>query len=343
MSSLIIYTSDDGNTRINLRVEADSIWLSQLEIAELFQTTKQNVSLHAKNIFEEGELIPDSVVKDSLTTAADGKNYRTQLYHLELILAIGYRIRSPRGVQFRQWATRNLKEFLVKGFVMDDERLKNPGAWDYFDELLARIREIRASEKRFYQKVRDLFALSSDYRITEKETSVFFAEVQNKLLFAATGLTAAELIVKRADPDSPNMALTNFRGTRVRKQDVVIAKNYLTEDEIDTLNRLVVIFLEQAELRVKQQHDLTLNFWRNHVDGMLAFNGQAVLQNSGSISHDDMVSIALARYDTFDHHRRATEALEADAADLQEIERLEKRVATAKPKPVTKAPRGKKE
>jgi hypothetical protein len=343
MSSLIIYTSDDGNTRINLRVEADSIWLSQLEIAELFQTTKQNVSLHARHIFAEGELSPDSVVKESLTTAADGKNYRTQLYHLDLILAIGYRIRSPRGVQFRQWATRNLKEFLVKGFVMDDERLKNPGAWDYFDELLERIREIRASEKRFYQKVRDLFALSSDYRITEKETHVFFAEVQNKLLFAATGLTAAELIVKRADPDSPNMALTNFRGSRVRKQDVVIAKNYLSEDEIDTLNRLVVIFLEQAELRVKQQHDLTLDFWRNHVDGMLAFNGQEVLQHSGVVRHEDMVSIVHARYETFNSHRRTTEALEADRTDLQEIEQLEKRVATVKPRSATKAPRRKKE
>lgn len=326
MSSMIIYTSDDGNTRINLRVEADTIWLSQLEIAELFQTTKQNVSLHAKNIFEEGELHPDSVVKDSLTTASDGKNYRTQLYHLELILAIGYRIRSPRGTQFRQWATRHLKEFLVKGFVMDDERLKNPGALDYFDELLARIREIRASEKRFYQKVRDLFALSSDYSITEKETHVFFAEIQNKLLFAASGLTAAELIVQRADPASPNMSLTNWSGSRVRKQDVIIAKNYLSEDEIDTLNRLVVIFLEQAELRVKQRQDLSLDFWRKHVDGMLAFNGQAVLQNSGSVSHDDMLNIAQARYETFDHLRRATEALEADAADLQEIEQLEKRI-----------------
>jgi hypothetical protein len=326
MSDLILYTSDDGKTRINLRVEADSIWLSQLEIAELFQTTKQNVSLHARNIFEDGELSAASVVKESLTTAADGKNYRTQLYHLDLILAIGYRIRSPRGTQFRQWATRHLKEFLVKGFVMDDERLKNPGTWDYFDELLERIREIRASEKRFYQKVRDLFVLSSDYRITEKETQLFFAEVQNKLLFAATGHTAAELVVKRADPQSPNMALTHFSGSRVRKQDVVIAKNYLAEDEIDTLNRLVVIFLEQAELRVKQQRDLTLDFWRNHVDGMLAFNGQAVLRNSGAISHDEMVNVAHARYEAFDQHRRAAEALEADAADLQEIERLEKRV-----------------
>ncbi len=346
MSSLIIYTSDDGQTQINLRVEGDSIWLSQLEIAELFQTTKQNVSLHAKNIFADGELSPDSVVKESLTTAADGKSYRTQHYHLELILAIGYRIRSPRGTQFRQWATRHLKAFLVKGFVMDDERLKHPGAWDYFDELLARIREIRASEKRFYQKVRDLFALSSDYGITEKETQLFFAEVQNKLLYAATGHTAAELIVKRADPQSPNMSLTHWNGSRVRKQDVVIAKNYLSEDEIDTLNRLVVIFLEQAELRVKQRHDLTLYFWRNHLDGMLAFNGQAVLKNTGSIGHDAMVHIAHERYETFDQHRRATEALEADAADLQEIEQLEKRVErrpkTPADKPAKAVKKGKK-
>ena len=348
MSGLIIYTSDDGSTRINLRVEADSIWLSQLEIAELFQTTKQNVSLHAKNIFEEGELSADAVVKESLTTAADGKNYRTQLYHLELILAIGYRIRSPRGTQFRQWATNNLKEFLLKGFVMDDERLKSPTTWDYFDELLARIRDIRASEKRFYQKVRDLFALSSDYRITEKETHIFFAEIQNKLLFAATGHTAAELIVKRADPQSPNMALNTWSGSRVRKQDVIIAKNYLSEDEIDTLNRLVVIFLEQAELRIKQRQDLTLSFWRQHVDGMLAFNGQAVLQNTGSISHDDMLNIAHIRYETFDQNRRATEALSADAADLQEIEQLEKRVARRTPattstKPNKKTTKGDKE
>ena len=348
MSSMILYTSDDGKTRINLRVEADSIWLSQLEIAELFQTSKQNVSLHAKNIFEDGELTPDSVVKESLTTAADGKSYRTQLYHLELILSIGYRIRSPHGVQFRQWATRHLKEFLAKGFVMDDERLKNPGAWDYFDELLARIREIRASEKRFYQKVRDLFTLSSDYRISEQETQLFFAEVQNKLLFAATGHTAAELVVKRADSQNSNMSLTHWSGSRVRKQDVIIAKNYLSEDEIDTLNRLVVIFLEQAELRVKQRHDLTLDFWRKHVDGMLAFNGQAVLQGAGSVGHDEMVSIAHARYETFDHHRRITEAQQADAADLQEIEQLEKQVerraktTTAAAKAEPKAKKGRK-
>jgi hypothetical protein len=323
MSELILYTSDDGQTRIHLRVEAETLWLSQLEIAELFQTSKQNVSLHAKNIFTDGELAESSVVKESLTTAADGKTYRTKLYNLDLILAIGYRVRSKRGVQFRQWASQHLKAFMVKGFVMDDERLKNPGGWDYFDELLARIRDIRASEKRFYQKVRDLFALSVDYQAREKETGLFFAEVQNKLLFATTGHTAAELVVKRADASLPNMALTHWRGARVRKDDVIVAKNYLSADEIDTLNRLVVIFLEQAELRVKQQKALSLDYWRDNVDKMLVFNEQPVLKGAGTMSHDQMQRIVHERYGLFDQSRRIAEAQEADAADIQEIEQLE--------------------
>lgn len=323
MSELILYSASDGQTRLQLRVDGDTVWLSQLEIAELFQTSKQNISLHAKNIFLDNELSRDSVVKESLITATDGKKYRTQLYSLDLILAIGYRVRSPRGVQFRQWATTHLTEFLRKGFVMDDERLKNPGGWDYFDELLARIREIRASEKRFYQKVRELFALSSDYRLHEQETALFFAEVQNKLLYAATGHTAAELVVKRADPGQPNMALNTWSGSRVRKQDVIVAKNYLSADEIDTLNRLVVIFLEQAELRVKQQKDLSLDFWRNNVDKMLAFNDRPVLAGAGSISRESMEKIANDRYDLFDRQRRSAEARAADDADLKEIEQLE--------------------
>jgi hypothetical protein len=326
MSELILYTSDDGQTQLHLRAESGSVWLSQLEIADLFQTSKQNVSLHAKNIFADGELRQDSVVKESLTTASDGKNYRTKLYNLDLILAIGYRVRSPRGVQFRQWASAHLKEFLLKGFVMDDERLKNPGGWDYFDELLERIREIRASEKRFYQKVRDLFALSSDYRARERETSIFFAEVQNKLIYAVTGYTAAELVLKRADPDQPNMALTTWKGSRVRKQDVIIAKNYLTADEMDSLNRLVVIFLEQAELRVKQQKDLTLEFWRNNVDRMLNFNDQPILEGAGSVSRENMEKIAHQRYDEFDQKRKTNEARLADEEDLKELEQLEDQV-----------------
>lgn len=330
MSNLILYTSEDGQTRLELRVQERTIWLTQLEIAELFQTTKQNVSLHAKNIFKEGELAPDAVVKESLTTASDGKKYRTQLYNLELILAIGFRVKSARGTQFRQWANTHLREFIVKGFVMDDERLKNPGGWDHFDELLARIREIRASEKRFYQKVRDLFALSSDYKIREQETMLFFAEVQNKLLFAVTGHTAAELVLKRADASAPNMNLTSWSGSRVRKQDVITAKNYLSQDEIDTLNRLVVIFLEQAELRVKQRNDLTLDFWRSNVDRLLQFNDRPVLDGAGKVSHDDMKRIVHERFETFDQNRREAEALAADAEDLKEIEQLEEELKRKK-------------
>lgn len=326
MSELILYTSDDGKTRLQLRVEADSIWLSQMEIAELFQTTKQNVSLHAKNIFEDNELSLEATVKESLTVQTEGTRQvqrKLSYYNLDLILAIGYRVRSSRGVQFRQWASTHLKEFLLKGFVMDDERLKNPVGWDYFDELLERIRVIRASEKRFYQKVRDLFALSSDYQAREKDTALFFAEVQNKLLYATTGYTAAELVLKRSDPSQPNMALTSWSGSRVRKQDVIIAKNYLSDDEIDTLNRLVVIFLEQAELRLKQQKELSLDFWRNNVDKMLAFNDQPILEGAGSISRDSMLDIARDRYEEFDQNRRTAEAKAADLEDLKEIEQLE--------------------
>ncbi|UDL06596.1 virulence RhuM family protein [Marinobacter sp. CA1] len=329
MSELILYTSDDGQTQLHLRAENGSVWLTQLETAELFQTTKQNVSLHAKNIFEDGELTPEATVKESLTVRTEGSRQvqrKIAHYNLDLILAIGYRVRSPRGVQFRQWASTHLKEFLLKGFVMDDERLKNPGGWDYFDELLERIREIRASEKRFYQKVRDLFALSSDYRVRERETSIFFAEVQNKLIYAVTGYTAAELVLKRSDPDQPNMALTSWTGSRVRKKDVLTAKNYLTADEMDSLNRLVVIFLEQAELRVKNQKELTLDFWRNNVDRMLAFNDHPILQGAGSVSHDRMEKIAHQRYDEFDQKRKANEARLADEEDLKELEQLEDQV-----------------
>ena len=331
MSDLILYTTDDGKTRLDLRIDGGAVWLTQLEIAELFATSKQNVSLHIRNVLTEKELPEDSVVKESLTTAADGKSYRTKLYRLEMILAVGYRVKSARGTQFRQWATVNLSEYLVKGFVMNDERLKNPGGWDYFDELLARIREIRASEKRFYQKVRDLFALSSDYQAREQDTAKFFAEVQNKLLYATTGRTAAELVVKRADPAQPNMALMAWSGSHVRKQDVIVAKNYLTADELDTLNRLVVIFLEQAELRVKQRKELTLDYWRSNVDRMLASNDQPVLQGAGSVSHDDMKRIANARYEKFDDARRSAEAVAADAADLREIEQLEEQLKQQKP------------
>jgi hypothetical protein len=326
MSGLILYRTEDGQAEVSLRALDGSVWLSQLQMAELFATSVPNVNIHVRNLLKEGELSAESVIKESLITAADGKPYRTKLYRLEMVLAVGYRVRSPRGTQFRQWATRHLAEYLVKGFVMDDERLKNPGGWDYFDELLARIREIRASEKRFYQKVRDLFALSVDYQDHEQQAQLFFAEVQNKLLYAVTHKTAAELVVARADASQPNMALQSFSGSRVRKADVIVAKNYLNADEIDTLNRLVVIFLEQAELRVKDRQPLTLDYWRGNVDKLLAFNDRPILQGVGSMSHAAMKTIAHERYDTFDAQRRAEEASEADAQDMRELEALGKKL-----------------
>jgi hypothetical protein len=325
-AEVILYRTDDGKALVRLRAMGESVWLSQVEIAELFATTKQNVSLHAKNILEERELDQEATVKESLTVQTEGGRQvrRSTLYYsLPMILAIGYRVRSPRGTQFRQWATAHLAEYLVKGFAMDDERLKNPRGWDYFDELLARIREIRASEKRFYQKVRDLFALSADYQADDRNAQIFFAEVQNKLLFAVSQQTAAEIVVARADPASPNMALTTWTATRVRKSDVIVAKNYLSVDEVDTLNRLVVIFLEQAELRVKERQTLTLDYWRQNVDRLLVFNDRPVLDHAGSISNDDMKHIAYERYEIFDQHRRRAEALAADEEDLKTLEAIE--------------------
>jgi hypothetical protein len=324
VSELILYQTDDGRAQVRLRAQDGSVWLSQLEMAELFATTKQNVSLHLNNVLKEGELAADAVVKESLTTAADGKRYRTKLYRLEMILAVGYRVKGVRGTQFRQWATAHLAEYLVKGFVMDDERLKNPGGWDHFDELLARIREIRASEKRFYQKVRELFALSADYRASDSAAQLFFAEVQNKLLYAVTQQTAAELVLARADPTAPHMALSTWEGSRVRKADVTVAKNYLSADEVDTLNRLVVIFLEQAELRAKERKELTLDYWRQNVDRLLQFNDRPLLQGPGRVSHEDMKQVVHTRYEAFDAQRRRDEALAADAEDLQRLEAVEK-------------------
>jgi hypothetical protein len=279
----------------------------------------------------EKELDEDSVVKNYLTTAADGKNYKVTYYSLDMVLAIGFRVRSKRGTQFRIWASRNLKEYMVKGFVMDDERLKNPdGRSDYFDELLARIRDIRASEKRFYQKVRDLFALSSDYDKSDKATQMFFAETQNKLLYAVTKNTAAEIIVNRADAKQPNMALTAFKGNVVRKQDILIAKNYLNEDEIDTLNRLVVIFLETAELRIKNRVDITMGFWQDNVDKILTFNEQPLLTGKGKISHKQMEKKVRDIYQLFDQKRKAFDAQQADADDLQALKQLEQEIKRQK-------------
>ena len=288
-SNIIIYNTIDGKTAVALYAVDGKIWLNQKQLAELFATSIPNINIHISNILKEGELDKNVVIKDYLITASDGKKYNVTFYSLEMILAVGYRVKGKRGTQFRQWATRHLSEYLVKGFTMDDERLKNPnGQPDYFDELLERIRDIRASEKRFYQKIRDLFALSSDYEVREKATQMFYAETQNKLLYAVTHQTAAEIITTRADSEKPNMGLTSWKGAVVRKQDIIVAKNYLTEPEIDMLNRLTTLFLESAEIRVKERKDLTLNFWRENVNGLLSYQGKDVLQGKGNVSNVEM-------------------------------------------------------
>lgn len=322
--NLILYTSDDGKSTVSLFERDGSVWLNQLQMAELFATSKQNVSLHINSILKDRELDAISVVKEYLTTASDGKTYNIKYYSLEMIMAVGYRVRSVRGVQFRQWATRHLTEYLRKGFVIDDERLKNPdGRPDYFDELLARIRDIRASEKRFYQKVRDLFALCVDYDATDKATQMFYAITQNKLLYAITGQTAAEIVVARAKADEPNMGLTSWKGKVVRKQDVIIAKNYLTADELDSLNRLVVIFLEMAELRAKNRQNLTMDYWRENVDKILVANEQPLLGNAGTVSNQMMEDFAHKVYVEFDARRKQQDAIAADAEDIQQLLELE--------------------
>ena len=330
MTDLILYTTEDGRSQIKLRAQEQTVWLTQLEMAELFDATKQNISLHLKNIFEDGELDAAATVKESLTVQIEGSRQVRRpvtLYNLDAILAVGYRVRSPRGMQFRRWASTILKEYLTKGFVMDDERLKNPdGRPDYFDEMLARIRDIRASEKRFYQKVRDLFALSSDYDKTDKATQVFFATVQNLLIYAVTQKTAAELITARANPADAHFGLLAWKGAKVRKTDIVVAKNYLTEDEIDTLNRLVVIFLETAELRAKSKQETRMSFWKQNVDQIITSNGFPLLTHAGSISHEQMEARTGELYLKFDQDRKRQEAIEADQQDEADLTALETKI-----------------
>ena len=320
-SNIIIYNTEDGKANVALLAKDGKVWMNQNQLAELFDTSKQNIGQHIASVLKDKELDANSVVKNYFTTASDGKQYEVMFYSLEMILAIGFRVRSKRGVQFRIWANQNLQKYMIKGFLLDDERLKNPdGRPDYFDELLERIREIRTSEKRFYQKVKELLSLSSDYDASDKSTQLFFAETQNKLLYAVTQKTAAELIVSRARADAPNMALTSWQGSKVRKQDIIVAKNYLSKDEIDTLNRLTIIFLETAELRVKERKDITLNFWRENVDRILQFNDREILKNVGAISNEQMKKQVKLIYDQFDKKRREFDAKQADFEDLKALE-----------------------
>jgi len=310
----VMFTSPDGKVRIECRFENETLWLSQAMICDLYGKAKATISGHIKNVFEEGELNEESVVRFYRTTAADGKNYQVQYFSLPLVLAVGYRVRSSRGTQFRQWATQTLQEYLIKGFVMDDERLKNPPVGpsivpDYFGEMLERIRDIRASERRMYLRVREIFALAADYQPSLKETTQFFQIIQNKLHFACTGQTAAELIHHRVDASLPHMGLTSFKGEEVRKGDVTVAKNYLNQQEIDELNRVVSMWLDFAEDQAKRRQQVFLRDWQDKLDQFLQFNDRDVLQGAGKISKQQADEKALAEYAQFaEQQRRLKEA-----------------------------------
>jgi hypothetical protein len=330
----LLYRSEDGRTRVECRFEQASLWLSQAGMAELFQTSKQNVAKHLKAIFAEGELQADSVVNSWLTTAEDGKQYRVLHYRLEAILAVGYRVRSSRGTQFRQWATERLHEYLVKGFAMDDERLKNPDASVYFEQLLARIRDIRSSEKVFWKKVLEIYATSEDYDPRAEASQQFFATLQNKMHWAAHGHTAAEVIMARADASKPNLGITHHAGTLPRRADAGVAKNYLDAEELDTLNRIVTAYLEFAELQARQRKPMSMAAWIAKLDDFLRLGDREVLTHAGRVSAERAKAKALAEYETW---KRQQEALPSPAEQdmAQALEQAVKQLqqSTHKKKP----------
>jgi hypothetical protein len=313
---IILYQTDDGTTKIDIKTQDGTVWLTQGQIAELFQRERSVITKHINNVIEEGELLADRVCANFAHTAQDDKTYEVQYYNLDMILAVGYRVKSPRGTQFRKWATSTLKEYLVKGFVLNDKRLKNPdGAHDYFDEVLERIRDIRASEKRFYQKIRDIYKLAADYDPKAEETSKFFKIVQNKLHFSVSGKTAAEIIQERADSSKPNMGLTAWEGTKVRKSDIFIAKNYLNEKEMSGLNRIITMYLDFAELQAEKRQVLYMKDWADKLDVFLKANDQEILEDAGKITMQIAQKLAEEQYETFYKNRLKKEADDEDLLD----------------------------
>lgn len=337
---LLLYQTEDGRTRVECRFEDDTLWLSQALMAELFGTTPQNITAHLKNLYEEGELHPAATSKDYLQVRLEGQRQirrSVKHYNLDAILAVGYRVRSPRGTQFRQWATERLREYLVKGFVMDDVRLKNPpvagsGVPDYFDELLERIRDIRASERRMYLRVKDIFTMAADYAPSVPSTGAFFATMQNKLHYAATGLTAAELIARRADHSRPNMGLSTWKGEAVARPDVTVAKNYLDEDEIAGLNRIVVMWLDFAEDQARRRKQVFLRDWETRLDDFLRFNDRDVLGSAGSISKAEADEHARGQYEQFAARRRALMEAEGARSAIAALESAARRLPSG-PRP----------
>lgn len=302
--NIIMYQSEDGEFKIDVRVEDDTVWLTQRGISALYQKSVNTINEHIKNIFNEGELIEKSTIRKNRIVQNEGNRQverEVTFYNLDMILAVGYRVRSQRGTQFRQWATERLSEYLIKGFTMDDEKLKNMRNFgeDYFDELLERIRDIRASEKRFYQKITDIYALSIDYSPTSPITKEFFSTVQNKLHYAIHGNTAAELIAKRANAEKPHMGLTTWKGKDVRKSDIRSAKNYLTEKELKALNRIVTMYLDYAEDQAERGNIMYMKDWKEKLDSFLQFNGREILNNSGKISHEIAIQLATEQYEKY--------------------------------------------
>ncbi|WP_316576715.1 virulence RhuM family protein [Morganella morganii] len=329
----ILFRSEDGQTRVECRFESDTLWLSQAEIANLYQITPQAITQHIKAIYEESELVQNSTCKSFLQVRQEGNrrvNRNTLHYNLSMILAIGYRVRSVRGTQFRQWATQTLEQYLIKGFVIDDERLRNPPVGqsvvpDYFDEMLERIRDIRASERRVYLRIKEIFTLAADYEPSNKETTRFFQTIQNKLHFACTGMTAAELIASRADANQPDMGLTNYKAGEVRKTDVTIAKNYLRENELKELNRIVNMWLDFAEDQALRRKQVFLQDWDTKLDQFLNFNDRNVLQGAGGISKKAADEKAKDVFDIFDRKRRRLKESEGARANIAALRDLLKK------------------
>ncbi len=324
-TEFLLYKTEDGETKVEVRLLDETVWLSQKGMARLFQKTVPTINEHIKNIFKEGELKENSVIRKFRITASDGKKYLTNFYNLDVIISVGYRVKSHRGTQFRIWATKKLREYIIKGFVLNDERLKNPDhPFDYYDELLKRIQEIRTSEKRFYRKITDIYATSIDYDPTAQQSIEFFKTVQNKLHWAITGKTAAELIKSRADKDKPHMGLTNWRGTKVRKSDTTIAKNYLQKEELEVLNNLVEQYLLYAESQALKREPMYMKDWIKKLDSFLEFNERNILDHAGKVSHELAEEIAHREYEDFKKKRQKMEDKELDDFEEESKKYLEK-------------------
>ena len=323
-NNIIMYTSKDGNVKVDVNLKKDDIWMSQDTMASLYGTTKNNISMHLKNIFEEGELEKNSVVKKFLTTANDGKKYNVLHYNLDAIIAVGYRINSKKATEFRIWATKVLKEYMIKGFVLNDEKLKNNGESPYFEELLARIRDIRSSEKVFWRKVLDIYATAIDYDPKDKISIEFFKTVQNKMHYATHGHTAAEVIFNRVDSSKENLGLTNFKGYYPTKSETEIAKNYLTEEELNILNRMVSAYLDVAEINALDRHPMTMQDWVNELDSFLKMTRKDILKGKGTISHEKALKKAHEEYDKYMQNHLTT--AEQDYLEIlnKEIEEINK-------------------